>query len=90
MNPLLEQIIFMNRIVGLRNLMKTRRKHSLGLKFIRGYVTTRCFWSLMNAGLLDELLENGTVLAADSLLPVNRSHFDRLDGTKAPPGERPQ
>ena len=73
MNPLLEQIIFMNRIVGLRNLMKTRRKHSLGLKFIRGYVTTRCFWSLMNAGLLDELLENGTVAVEDF---ANRNGLD--------------
>jgi SAM-dependent methyltransferase len=60
-NPILEQIKFMNKIVGLGKLRKIRKKHSLGLKFVRGYVATNCMWTLMNAGLLDELLEKETV-----------------------------
>ncbi len=65
MNPVLEQIGFMNKIVGLRNLMGARKKHSLGLKYIRGYVATRCLWTLTNAGFLDELLEKGSVEVPD-------------------------
>jgi hypothetical protein len=61
MNPILEQIRFMNRIVGLGKLRKMRKKHSVGLKFVRGYVVTHCLWTLMNAGFLDELLEKEDV-----------------------------
>ena len=61
MNPILEQIMFMNRIVGLGKLRKIRKKHALGLKFVRGYMATHCMWTLMNAGLLDELLEKKNV-----------------------------
>lgn len=65
MNPVLEQLGFMSRVAGLRNLLRMRKKHSLGLDFIRGYVATRCLWTLMNTGLLDELLEKASVDIAD-------------------------
>jgi len=65
LNPVLEQLSFMSKIVGLRKLLRMRRKHAVGLKFVRGYVTTRCFWALMNAGLLDHLLEKKSVDIAD-------------------------
>lgn len=60
-NPILEQVAFMNKIVGLAKLRTIRKKHSLGLKLVRGYAATRCMWTLMHVGLLDELLENETV-----------------------------
>ena len=61
MNPVLEQLRFMNKLVGFRKLRMMRKRHSLGLKYVRGYVTTQCMWNLMNVGLLDELLERGSV-----------------------------
>lgn len=88
MNPVLEQIMFMNKVVGLGNLLKTRKKHSLGLGHVRGYVVTRCLWSLMNTGLLDTILENGSVEIEDFAksrgldLEVLRSVCEYLDGIK--------
>jgi SAM-dependent methyltransferase len=65
MNPIFEQLRFMNRIVGLRRLLRMRKKHALGLMYARGYAATMCFWSLLNTGLLDELRERGNVNIAD-------------------------
>jgi len=88
MNPVLEQLKFMNKIVGLGRLMKMRRKHSLGLKYIRGYATTTCLWSLMNTGLLDEIREKDSVDIEEF---AGRNHLDKevldsvceyLDGIK--------
>lgn len=73
MNPMLEQIKFMNKVVGLKSLMKTRKKHALGLGFVRGYITTRCIWSLLNVGLLDEAHEQGSV---DIESFANKNHLD--------------
>jgi len=64
-NPILEQIRFMRKIVGFGRLMRMRKKHSLGLGYARGYVTTICLWSLLNTGLLDELREKGAVNLAE-------------------------
>lgn len=55
MNPVLEQIRFMRRIVGLGRILGMRKKHALGLRYVRGYAATNCLWALMNVGLLDEL-----------------------------------
>lgn len=61
MNPVLEQLRFMSRIAGMRRILRMRKKHALGLSFARGYVATRCLWALMHTGLLDEMLEAGSV-----------------------------
>lgn len=88
MNPVLEQLKFMSKTVGLGRLMKIRKKHSLGLKYLRGYVTTTCLWSLMNTGLLDEIREKGSVDIEEF---AGRNHLDKevldsvceyLDGIK--------
>ncbi len=88
MNPVLEQIKFMHKVAGLGRLMGMRRKHSLGLKYIRGYAVTTCFWSLLNTGLLDEIREKGSVevevFAEKNKLDaeVLRSVCEYLDGIK--------
>ena len=88
MNPILEQITFMNKIVGLRRIIKMRKKHSFGLRYVRGYVATSCLWSLMNTGLLDEIREKGNVhideFARDHRLDreVLHSVCEYLDGIK--------
>jgi SAM-dependent methyltransferase len=73
MNPIIEQIRFMNKIGGLRRLLRMRKKHALGLKFIRGYAVTTCFWTLSNTGLLDELRAQGSVNLQDF---ANRRQLD--------------
>ncbi|MBI5118867.1 methyltransferase domain-containing protein [Candidatus Poribacteria bacterium] len=65
MNPVLDQIKFMSKIVGLGRVLSMRKKHAEGLKYVRGYVATTCFWSLLNNGLLDEIREKGSVEIKD-------------------------
>ncbi|RJP17054.1 MAG: methyltransferase domain-containing protein [Candidatus Abyssobacteria bacterium SURF_5] len=88
MNPILEQIRFMHKIGGIGRLLRLRKKHALGLKLIRGYAATTCFWTLSNVGLLDNLLEKGAVdlkefAQANKLdLETLRSICEYLDGIK--------
>jgi SAM-dependent methyltransferase len=60
-NPIWEQIKFIHKVAGLGSILRMRKKHAEGLRFIRGYVATECLWSLLNTGMLDELREAGSI-----------------------------
>jgi SAM-dependent methyltransferase len=88
MNPVIEQIRFMQKIGGIRRLLRMRKKHALGLKYIRGYVVTTCFWTLSNSGFFSQLQKKGTVnlkeFARERGLDIEtlRSICEYLDGIK--------
>ncbi|MBI4833132.1 MAG: hypothetical protein HY801_16575 [Candidatus Lindowbacteria bacterium] len=88
MNPIIEQIKFMHRIAGFGRILRMRKKHAEGLKYVRGYVATTCFWSLLNTGLLDEIRESGSVELEEFAkrsgfdLDALRSICEYLDGIK--------
>jgi SAM-dependent methyltransferase len=88
MNPIIEQILFMRKIGGIRRLLQMRKKHALGLKYIRGYAVTSCFWTLSNSGFFSELQKKATVdlkeFAREKGLDIEtlRSICEYLDGIK--------
>jgi len=51
----LRQILRVIRLLGLRRAAQLKRRHEQGLPPLRGYVATRCFWTLLQCGLWDEL-----------------------------------
>ncbi len=55
------QIIDLIRLFGLRKLLKMNSRHAEALPFIRGYAFSPCFWTLLNVGFLDELLQKKAV-----------------------------
>jgi len=57
----LKQILRVIRLVGLPRAARMKKHHEQGLGPIRGHVATRCFWSLLQCGLWDQMQQNGTV-----------------------------
>jgi len=88
MNPIIEQVRFMQKIGGIRRLLRIRKKHALGLKYIRGYAVTTCFWVLANTGFFDDLQKEGILdlheFAREKGLDIEtlRSICEYLDGIK--------
>jgi len=54
---MLRQILRVVKLVGLRRALRMKRRHEQGLAPLRGHVATRCFWTLLQCGLWDELRE---------------------------------
>lgn len=57
----LKQILRVIRLVGLPKAARMKKHHEQGLGPIRGHVATRCFWSLLQCGLWDEVQKTGWV-----------------------------
>ena len=55
---MLGQIIKIIRLLGLARAGRMKRHHELGLKYIRGYAATACWWTLLNSGFFEELKAN--------------------------------
>lgn len=58
---MLKQILNVIRLVGLGRAVQMKKRHERGLVPLRGHVATRCFWSLLQAGLWDEVQRAGRV-----------------------------
>jgi len=80
------QIYKIVRLVGLRRAARMKRRYDGCLWPLRGYVATKCLWTLLETGFLDELLSRGTVdlhdFAARHSLDVEplKAICDYLDG----------
>ncbi len=57
---MLRQVLNVIRLVGLGRAVRMKKRHERGLVPLRGHVATRCFWSLLQCGLWDEV-RDGTV-----------------------------
>jgi len=55
----LKQVCELIHQFGLLKLVGVKRRHDRGLPMVRGYVTVRVLWALLNAGVMDELAERG-------------------------------
>lgn len=58
---MLDQIIRVIRLLGLRRAVRMKKHHEEGLKYIRGYAACMCWWVLMEEGLLDGLEQEGQI-----------------------------
>ena len=58
---MLKQILNVIRLVGLPRAIRMKKRHEQGLVPLRGHVATRCFWTLLQCGLWDEVKAKGTV-----------------------------
>jgi 2-ketoarginine methyltransferase len=58
---MLKQILNVIRLVGLPRAIQMKKRHEQGLVPLRGHVATRCFWTLLQAGLWDEVQQKGHV-----------------------------
>lgn len=75
----LRQILKVIRLVGLPKAARMKKHHEQGLGPIRGHVATRCFWSLLQCGLWDEVLRAGSV----DIVQFARNHNMRIDALHA-------
>lgn len=96
----LKQILRVIRLVGLPKAAQMKKHHEQGLGPIRGHVATRCFWSLLQCGLWDEVHKTGSVnivqFARDRNMKINTLHavckyldgigWVRLESTMLRPG----
>ena len=61
----LRQLRILSRLFGLPHLLRVKRKHDEGLRYVRGYVATSCLWTLFECGFLDALDDGGSVSLSD-------------------------
>ena len=83
---MLAQILRVVRLLGLRRAVRMKRHHEQGLKYVRGYAATACWFGLLEVGLLDELSRQPAIeldrFARDQDLDpdILRSTCEYLDG----------
>jgi 2-ketoarginine methyltransferase len=58
---MLKQILNVIRLVGLGRAIRLKKRHAQGLVPLRGHVATRCFWTLLQTGLWDEVAAKGRI-----------------------------
>jgi 2-ketoarginine methyltransferase len=58
---MLRQIWNVIRLVGLPRAIRMKKRHEQGLVPLRGHVATRCFWTLLQCGLWDQVQATGRV-----------------------------
>ena len=68
------QILKIFKLLGVRRAVRMKKRHEVGLGYVRGYAASCCWWALLNAGLLDELADNGGANVAEY------AKDNRLDG----------
>lgn len=51
---MLKQILSVIKLLGLRRAAQLKHRHERGLPPLRGYMATRCFWTLLQCGFWDE------------------------------------
>ncbi len=68
----IKEFIKIVRLLGLRQAVKIKRHHELGLAYVRGYTATSCWWALLNCGFLGDLQAHG-YLNIDQYIN-NRNH----------------
>ena len=70
---MISELVFLFRHQGLKQVLGNIRAVKKARSPIRGYVTMSCFWTLLETGFIDELLEKGAV----SIEPFcQQRHFD--------------
>jgi len=55
----ISQIFKIIRLLGLRRAARMKKHHEQGLAYVRGYTATCCWWTLLNQGFFDRLVETG-------------------------------
>ncbi len=55
------QFRILSRLFGVKHLLRMKRNHEAGNRYIRGYVATSCMWALLDCGFLDALRDGGGV-----------------------------
>jgi len=77
---MLRQIMRVIKLLGLRRALKMKRHHDQGLSYIRGYVATTCWWTLLNNGMLEEMAVHGKVDIAEftQQYPCERKILDAV------------
>ncbi len=58
---MLKQALKLIKLFGLGPLVRRKRAHDQALPLLRGYAATRCFNTVLNVGLCDVMLQEGTV-----------------------------
>lgn len=58
---MLRQFLRVFKLLGLKRAIRMKRHHDQGLTHVRGYAATCCWWTLMNNGFLDRLVEEGSI-----------------------------
>ncbi|MBN2210812.1 MAG: methyltransferase domain-containing protein [Sedimentisphaerales bacterium] len=58
---MLKQMIKIIRLLGLRRAAAMKKHHEEGLKYIRGYAATTCWWILDVNGVIDRLEQAGSI-----------------------------
>jgi len=58
---MLKQIIKIIRLLGFRRAVAMKKHHEEGLKYVRGYAATACWWLFIANGVIDQLQQNNSV-----------------------------
>ena len=83
---MLSQIIKVIKLLGLPRALRMKKRHDLGLRYIRGYVACCCWRTLLNNGFLDQVnrrrsLDPDSFARDSSLQPdVLEAIVEYLDG----------
>ena len=66
------------RLLGLARAARMKQRFDQALPYVRGYATCGCLWALIEAGLLDRLLEADSVAVEDLTEGVDRQVLDSI------------
>lgn len=75
---MLGQILKVIKLLGLPRAARMKKHHDQGLRYIRGYTATCCWWTLLNNGFIDELLAQGQ-LDKDRFIQAHACSRETLD-----------